>query len=646
MTKTTIILLLLGIATAVTLGILYFHHKAAGEAKVTQNIDPNSYSNIDEIRMNRWTLNFAIDFNNTLITGENKIIFTALIDGVKQINLDSKALTFKSVKEVKSSGDIDLDFEVRTNKKLAFLGEQLVISLKDPLKAGELVTIKIEYQTSKSAEALSWLTPEQTASKKSPYLYSQCEPISCRSILPFQDTPSNKVQWIATAEVPKDINVFLSANLTNTRTSGDKKFVTFTNTMPMATYVFAIVAGNVELKKVGRRTGVITEPTFIEAYTKELSDLEKYLETVENYIGPYRWGIYNIVILPPSFPLGGMENPLLTFASPTIIVGDKSGVFVAIHEIAHSWTGNLVTCVNWDHLWLNEGFAVFLERKASRTLFGQQFYDGEVFDGNVSLNNAISTFGAKSEYTKLYPNMKGLNPNSGSNECPYEKGFQFLSYIESLIGEDSMRDMLRGYVAKYALKSIDVYAFNNYVINYVRLNFPVKQKEILSKIDFAEWENTPGYTPIPLSVHSQDIDSAFALADAFITNQGKTTPQDSDAFPKFVKVIQYIFLETMTKLSSKASLEVISQLDSLYNLSNSTDGEILQRWFTFTTLMNYQPNLPKVEKFLASVGRMKMIVPLYTNIAKHDKSLAKQIFSKNKSFYHPLAVEAIEPVLN
>jgi leukotriene-A4 hydrolase len=294
--------------------------------------------------------------------------------------------------------------------------------------------------TNKDAKAMSWMNEDQTATKVLKYLFTQCEPIYCRSVAPLQDTPSIKSTYQANVtvkdpyvvkmsgkELPKTPNAF-----TNSTT-----YHFYQNTK-IPSYLLAIAVGNLAEKKIGdqySRSSVISEPgaQYLDRYADELSELDDLLNATEAWMTPYIWEKYTILILPPSFPFGGMENPLLTFASPTIIVGDKSQVYVATHEIAHSWTGNDVTCRDWSNLWLNEGFTVFEERKVSEEKHDPDFALREAQLGNVSLWIDMQNFGLNNSYSALYPVMNGANPDDSFSNVPYEKGFQFITYLESLM---------------------------------------------------------------------------------------------------------------------------------------------------------------------------------------------------------------------
>lgn len=319
------------------------------------------------------------------------------------------------------------------------IGSALVIKFNRIVTAGSQVSVRVFYHTSANAQAFSWMEPSQTAGKVLPYMYTQCEDINCRTVAPLQDSPSNRVTYSARVITPNSLVTKMSANETGVGAWNETHNVaSFHCAIPIPSYLTAIAVGDLVYRSLGRRVGVITEPSQIDFVANELIDMEILLDTTEAYIGDYIWGNYTILVLPPSFPMGGMENPLLTFASPTIIVGDKSQVYVATHEMAHSWTGNTITCRNWESFWLNEGFTVFLERKVSGEIYGQDFALVEAQLGNTSLWGDMVAFGLDTTYSSLHPVLKGDNPDNSFSEVPYEKGFQTLTYLESLVGADGI----------------------------------------------------------------------------------------------------------------------------------------------------------------------------------------------------------------
>lgn len=317
------------------------------------------------------------------------------------------------------------------------------------------------------------MTPEQTACKTMKYLFSQCEDNYCRSLAPMQDTPANRIYYTANITVTSEYDVRMSGNLTGTVNNGSHAAFFYNNSILIPNYLIAIAVGDLGYRSLGRRVGVITEKCKLDAVAWELEDLELFVDTAESYLTPYIWGTYSIIILPPSFPMGGMENPLLTFASPTIITGDRSQVDVAIHEIAHSWTGNEVTCENWSNMWLNEGFTVFEERKVSAILHDKEFSMVNAYIGNISMTSDIVSYGLTNNFSSLYPMLDSEDPNDSFSEIPYEKGFQLLNYIESLIGEYYMQMLLRQHILNNSQTSINYLRFKKEFEDLVNKYFPL-----------------------------------------------------------------------------------------------------------------------------------------------------------------------------
>ena len=328
-------------------------------------------------------------------------------------------------------------YQIISPASVAPMGEVLQVTLDKEYAAGENVTLSIDYTTQSTGQAYSWLTAAQTSGGKLPYMFTQCEDINCRSVAPLQDTPSNRITYSASVYAKTEFVVYMSANKTaeiKDMGNGYSKS-TFACSIPIPSYLIAIAVGDLEYKSLGDRVGVITEPSDMDKVAAELEDMGDLLDEVEQYMGPYIWGNYTIIVLPPSFPMGGMENPLLTFASPTIIVGDKSQVYVATHEMAHSWTGNEVTCANWVDLWLNEGFTVFIERHVSGQIHGEDFSKVAAQLGATSMWQDMENYGLDNTYASLHPVLNGDNPDNSFSEVPYEKGFQLLYFMESIIGK-------------------------------------------------------------------------------------------------------------------------------------------------------------------------------------------------------------------
>lgn len=343
--------------------------------------DNSTYGNTNEIHTVHLDLNLSVDFNSTTLSGQ-AYHQMSVIQETSTVQFDIWDLDIHSVWNASDSSA--LNFTILQPNPL--IGSVLQVNLPREVRVGEWVHIGIDYTTSPKGQAFSWLKASQTAGGKLPYMFTQCEDINCRSVAPLQDTPSNRITYTANMTAPKEFVVKMSANETAVWSISDTHNVAyFTCDIPIPSYLIAIAVGDLEYRSLGDRVGVITEPSQMDFVANELSDMAMLLDTVESYMGPYIWGNYTVIVLPPSFPMGGMENPLLTFASPTIIVGDKSQVYVATHEMAHSWTGNEVTCRNWESFFLNEGFTVFIERHVSGEIHGEDFAKVAAFLGNTSM---------------------------------------------------------------------------------------------------------------------------------------------------------------------------------------------------------------------------------------------------------------------
>ncbi|EAR84706.2 peptidase M1 family aminopeptidase (macronuclear) [Tetrahymena thermophila SB210] len=640
-----IILLLAGLAASFVL-INSIHKKEYDDSLGVRvpYVDQTSYSNLLEIKTTHFHLDIQLDFSLNQINGTQTLFMTATRSGASHLDLDIDGIQVQQVRE-ESQGE--LKFVVNYPKEVV-TGEQLSISLKEPLIKGKQYIFYIDYSVQNSS-ASSWLTPQQTASKILPYLFTQCESTYCRSLAPFQDSPYIKSTYSANVTVQDPINIFLSANLTSKiphPTLKDYSIYSFRMDIPIPSYLFTIVAGNVVLQMIGERTGVISEPTHIQAYANELSDLELYLQTLENYTIPYTWGNYQIVILPPSFPFGGMENPLVTFASPSIIVGDKSGVQVAIHEIAHSWFGNLVTLLNWRNVWINEGLTVYLERQANLILGGEDNYLIDSYVGNNTLMDDMNGYGLNSNYTSLHPFVKGTNPDDSFSNVPYEKGFQFVAYLETVVGKEFLQGFLRSYLQKFKYQSIDHVTFREFFTEYLILNNPRKASKILTQINWDAWINGVGLPPVILNFTTPIVPETQQLAKDYISLNGTASPSNYDFFNQITLNAKTIFLQYLFDNLSSVNTAIIQRIDQDYQLSNSTNMELQWRWYRVTIKVGYNANIEQIHSFLGSIGRLKMISPVYQALVEtNQKALAQQYFNEYQNFYHPIAVIAIKKIV-
>eukprot|EP01017_Pseudomicrothorax_dubius_P030528 TRINITY_DN3820_c0_g2_i1.p1 TRINITY_DN3820_c0_g2~~TRINITY_DN3820_c0_g2_i1.p1 ORF type:complete len:401 (+),score=81.26 TRINITY_DN3820_c0_g2_i1:410-1612(+) len=378
----------------------------------------------------------------------------------------------------------------------------------------------------------------------------------------------------------------------------------------------------------------------IPAAKHEFEQMEDMLVALESYLLPYPWGSYKIVVLPPSFPYGGMENPLLTFISPAIMTGDRSLTNVLIHEIAHSWTGNLVSCKNWSSFWLNEGFTVFLERKGVAILSGEETAKLAAYVGLQGLNDSINSYEKDSNFTSLTPQLKGRNPDDAFSLVPYEKGFLFVTYLESLIGDEYFQDYMRNFIKDFWYKSIDSADFKQHFINYVRTKID-SPEEVLEAIDWNTWLTKPGLPPWLGHGTSGLAKEAIRFANQFLDG---SIPPNKERWVDFSVQQKIIFFNTLLqnkqKLTAKV-LHVIFETNPQFLLPRN--AEIFTPWMRLCIATNYSERFPEMRTFLKYFGRFKYIRPIYKELVEAGRlDMAKEFFEEFKDHYHKIAVELIQ----
>jgi len=419
--------------------------------------------------------------------------------------------------------------------------------------------------------------------------------------------------------------VKMSANETAPTNNADGTITYhFNNQIKMPSYLVAIAVGNLAVKQAGPRATIIAEPGPLDDYARELSNVSGLLDMTEEYLTPYIWGTYSILVLPPSFPYGGMENPLLTFASPTIIVGDGSQVYVATHEIAHSWTGNEVTCKDWSNMWMNEGFTVFEERKVSERVHGEEFARIEGQLGNVSLWGDINDFGPTNNFSSLYPNLTDSSPDDSFSEVPYEKGFQFLTFLESLFDTKAdFQQVIRAHINEHSQQSVTWRDFNETLTNWVKKNYAgSKGDDLLAKIDWQAWVYGPGPNPTNAGIDFTTAGAmAFeALADQYITLGGNASPSNFSAYLNTDdSQLQVIFLNRLMARIGDLSYKIMARIDADLNCTIAKNPEIGQRWFPMSIQLRYEVAYDNAHAYVSRQGRMKYILPVYQALVQNGR---------------------------
>ncbi|XGW31169.1 hypothetical protein V3C99_009825 [Haemonchus contortus] len=594
--------------------------------------DPSTSSNYDEITVTHYFLEWTVCFLQKNIYGSIEMTLKAL-KAVDKIVLDGHGLMISSV----ILNGQELSFEVEPGTPV---GEKIVI--KSPISEGQEVKLIITYATAKEASALQFMDKELTADKKGPYLFSQCQAIHARSIMPCMDTPSVKSSYRAEVAVPSNLVCLMSAIGKGKKKSGDTTTYTFEQPVAIPSYLLAIVVGHIERREISPRCDVWCEPSIADAAKWEFESTEKILQTAEQLAGPYRWGRYDLVVLPPTFPFGGMENPCLTFVTPTLLAGDRSQVGVIAHEIAHSWTGNLVTNASWEHFWLNEGFTVFLERKIKGRLEGElarQFKSECGYD--EGLTSAVKTFGETHEFTKLIPKLNGVDPDDVFSSVPYEKGSALLFTIEQLLGDPSrFEEFLRSYINKYASKSIITDTWKNELYTFFS-----DKKSLLDSIDWDRWLHAPGMPPKP-KYDTSLMDACRVLAADWTSTAVNTAPATAANFDHMLPSQK---VETLNKIRSSGqfSPEKMPLLTSRYKLEEVKNSEVKFSWLMLGLETKWQPIIPNALAFVLSVGRIKYCKPIYRSLFNWPaaRPSAVQQFESNRKYMHPITANLLAKLL-
>jgi leukotriene-A4 hydrolase len=605
---------------------------------IEPGLDYHSYANVEQFRATHLDLDLRIDLEGKEIDGVVTIEFKRLDPGATQLVLDTKDLMINDVTQkatdvlgaTAKNQTIWVSRPFHMEKADPILGSALVIELPPSRKPVEY--IRIDYETQPTAAALQWLTKKQTAGGHKPFLYTQAEPIGTRTWIPLQDTPQVRVTYKARIHTSTGVLAVMSAeNDPKAKRKGEFSFV-----MPQAIppYLIALAVGDLEFMETGPRTGVYAEKSVVKAAAKEFADTESMIQTSEKLFGPYRWSRYDILVLPPSFPVGGQENPRLTFMTPTVIAGDKSLVSVVAHELAHSWSGNLVTNATWRDLWLNEGFTDYMENRIVNAVYGQE---------RASMEGVLGLKSLRDELAKLKPadqvlaiDLRDRDPELVFSAVPYEKGRLFLFYLDAKFGRERFDAFLRGYFDHFAFQSISTEQFNEYLFANLLDRFP----GIVTREQVLNWEHAPGIPAdavLPVSSAFQPVDAARA---AWLggTLAAKTFGQD------WVAQQWLYFLDNMP---GALSAKQLADLDKAYGFTHSQNAEIEHSWLLLVIRNNYQPSYPRLEEYLKTIGRRKLIAPLYTELMKTPSGaeFAKRVYAKAMPGYHPDTVAAIDAIV-
>ena len=586
---------------------------------IKSGVDYHSYSNPDEVSITHLDLDLTADFSEKRLSGSASLSIERKTPEASKLILDTRELTINSV-TVEGN---DVPFELASADPN--LGSALTISLPEN---GEVVTSN--YHTSPDASGVQWLTPAQTAGKEHPFLFTQAQAIHARSFIPLQDSPNVRVTYNAIIRTPEQLLAVMSAaNDPDTPRDGVYEF---TMPQPIPSYLIALAIGDLAFQPMGERTGVYAEPALLESAAAEFADTEAMLEVTEAKFGEYSWDRYDLLILPPSFPFGGMENPRLSFITPTVIAGDKSLVALIAHELAHSWSGNTVTNATWRDLWLNEGFTTYLTYRIMEMIFGEDRYKMEAVLGYQDLMADIDALPEKDQILAI--DLRGRDADDVFSNIPYEKGALFLREIEHKIGREQFDQFLLQYFEAFAFESITTDQF----IAYLETTLLKQHADKLSKDRIEAWIFEPGIpdgAPVP---ESDAFDKVDSVRTAWLDGELKAKSIDTSSWT----VHEWLYF--LNNLPEKLSDEQLAALDEAFNLTQSSNNEIAHSWLLISVKNWYEPAFERLHNYLVSIGRNKLVKPLYRELSKtpEGKAMAQKAFAEAKDGYHPLTVKANE----
>ena len=604
--------------------------------------DVSTYSNFDKICQKSLYLEVTLDFPSKTLFGFVTSTYEYIDKNEKYLILDLNGPQIRRVSFIERKKIFPLEFEIISNvpdKKT--LGTPLKITLPS---FGQIIPnelkIKIEFSTNENCSAIQFLKKEQTHSKKYPFMFTQSYAILCRSLFPCQDTPSAKVFVTAKTFIDPPYRMLFSGLPKSIYwdANREKNVIVYKQKINIPTYLISFAAGKLSYEKISERSGIYAEDELIQIAKNEFTNIENYLKKAEEYFDiKYDWKEFNILILPFSFPYRGMENPNLTFLSPSLLTGDGSLSHLIGNEISHSWTGNLVTNKNWENLWINEGFTKFIERKLDGMIFGEDMENLEAMIGNYELENDVEMLGEDNNYTQLMPNYEGVDPDDCFSTVSYEKGFQFLLYLESLVGKEAFQNIMQEYIKKYAYMSVDYNAFKEVYEDYVTDNTEGEEgKNILNDIDWDNWLYSKGKPFAEFNFSSSLSEEAIQFAEKYLSKKANYDG-DYETFKNWHTNIKIYFLNYIMNNIKKVDDKVYKNLrDNLKLNQEDYNMEIKYLWYQIALKTKHDEVIPSIKKMLLATGCIKYIKPLYSVWYEFNKKDAKSFFDKNKNLYHPV----------
>ncbi|MBL7958290.1 MAG: M1 family metallopeptidase [Flavobacteriales bacterium] len=584
-------------------------------------MDPHSHARPQEARITHLALDLSVDMDKQEVSGTARYDIATAKDAGRII-FDTHGLTIEGV----TTGDgLAAEYSLGDT---SFLGRALEVKLPPDAR-----TVTIAYRTGPGASALQWLAPQQTAGKQHPFLFTQGQAILTRTWIPIQDSPGIRFTYEARVKAPQGLMAVMSAE-NPTTVSADGSY-TFKMEQPIPAYLIALAVGDLAFLPIGARTGVYAEPGMVEKAAWEFADMERMLESAEKLYGAYRWGRYDVIVLPPSFPFGGMENPRLTFATPTILAGDRSLTSLVAHELAHSWSGNLVTNATWNDFWLNEGFTVYFENRICEAVYGDEYARMLQLLGRQDLKSTITKLEASGHHadTHLRLHLEGRDPDEGMNDIAYEKGFALLKLLEEKAGREKFDAFLRGYFDAHAFRSMTTDDFLAYLEEKL-----LKPESI--DLNIAEWVDGAG---LPANAIEPQSDS-FVKVEQEIARWVAGAPAKELATQGWTT---FHWMHFLRHLPASMNPNQMKELDDAFAFTANGNAEVLSAWLEVCIRNDHDPAFERLDQFLTTVGRRKFLMPLYTELYKTEKGrvMAQSIYAAARPNYHSVSVRSLDDLL-
>ncbi len=601
---------------------------AAAVNTVSRSHDESSYAEPDKVAITDLALDLKVDFDARQIGGTATYTLEWKDKAARQLLLDTRELSIEKVEAVAADGSTSpLPFTLAPADKV--FGSKLSIETPE-----QPASVRITYHTAPTASGLQWLEPSMTEGKKLPFMFSQSQAIHARSWVPLQDTPSVRFTYSAHVTSRPDVMVLMSAD-NDPKAARDGDYA-FTMPQPIPSYLLAIAAGDLVFEPISARSGVWAEPAMVAKATREFEDTEKMIGAAEKLYGEYRWGRYDMLVLPPSFPFGGMENPRLTFATPTVIVGDKSLVSLVAHELAHSWSGNLVTNASWKDIWLNEGFTTYVQGRITEALYGAEMAEMEREIDQSDLLAEVKGMSPADQALALPP-LNERDPDEALSNVAYVKGAWFLQFLEQRFGREVFDPFLRGWFNDHAFQSANTDQF----VAYMRKNLLPKNAAAVTDAELDAWLEQPGIPAFAPKARSRN----FAVVDtARIAYLGSDSVPSNQVTGEWGTQEWVRFIDG---LGQTQPLEKLAQLDKAYHFTGTPNGEIAMRWYPLAIRSGYSEAQAAAGEFIQTVGRRKLVLPIYAELLKTPEGLAfaKDVFARAKPGYHPITTASVEDMI-